>query len=236
VPLGYRLQLWHGAIATLLLPWACATGVSGDDDPSAATTGGGGTSSASGNNGGSTGGTSTTGGNGSSTSTAGGSGSTGGSSANGGSGAQGGGGPSCGDANCQSPESCTTCAQDCGCCVNTANCDGNFQNGCECTSVSCCGNSCETQHSNGLGQLYYDCVSLATYDTTQATKAATAWPTAGTILSASCTGPGQNSVICKQGTASCACWNYSGSNVGKVHQNLQDNTCYCPSSTDPTWN
>ena len=34
----------------------------------------------------------------------------------------------------------------------------------------CCATSCQTTHSNGAGQSFYDCVPLGTYNLTQAQK------------------------------------------------------------------
>jgi hypothetical protein len=140
--------------------------------------------------------------------------------------------PVCGDQICDVSESCVTCAMDC---PGAADCDGNPANGCECSTLGCCAGACQNQHVNGLGQFFYDCVPLGTYDTTQGTKAATAWPTVGMIFAANCNGPGQNEAICKQGVASCACWGYTGSNQGHVHLSATM-TCSCAAVNDPSWN
>src|SRR5262249_32831140 len=58
------------------------------------------------------------------------------------------------------------------CAANYLNCDGQAANGCECAGSMCCpGNTCETVHSNGSGQNFYDCAPLGTIDQTQAMEA-----------------------------------------------------------------
>jgi hypothetical protein len=108
--------------------------------------------------------------------------------------------------------------------------------GCECATPSCCGSSCATTHSNGLGTNYYDCTAKSTYNSTQGTEACGAYTgNQATCTTLSCTGPGSNQVVCGTTGGKCACWNYSGSNVGHVTTS-PNTTCYCPASTDPTWN
>jgi hypothetical protein len=106
--------------------------------------------------------------------------------------------------------------------------------GCECNTPSCCGSSCATTHSNGIGQSYYDCVAQGTFNSTQATEACGAY-TSSACSTLSCTGGGSNLVACGTNNGACVCWDYSGSNVGHVHASVNA-TCYCPSTTDPSWN
>jgi hypothetical protein len=108
--------------------------------------------------------------------------------------------------------------------------------GCECATPSCCGSSCATTHSNGLSENYYDCTAKGTYNSTQAMEACTAYTGNVALCStAACTGPGSNMVACGASGGKCACWNYSGTN--QTHVTTSSNsTCYCPTSTDPTWN
>jgi hypothetical protein len=108
--------------------------------------------------------------------------------------------------------------------------------GCECATPSCCGSSCATTHSNGLGENYYDCTAKSTYNSTQAMEACAAYTGNQSLCStAGCTGPGSNLVACGAINGKCACWNYSGSNVTHVTTSA-NSTCYCPTSSDPTWN
>ena len=109
-------------------------------------------------------------------------------------------------------------------------------NGCECNTPACCGGSCQTTHANGLGGNYYDCVDAGTYDTTQATAACASYTSNQAACSASgCTGPGSNMVVCGSSGGICVCWDYSGSNMGHVYSSGSA-SCYCPGSTDPSWN
>lgn len=108
--------------------------------------------------------------------------------------------------------------------------------GCECNTPACCGSKCETTHANGVGQNYYDCVDAGTYNVTQATEACAAYTGNQAACSSSgCTGPGSNMVVCGSSGNLCVCWNYSGTNVGHLYSSGQS-TCYCPGSTDPSWN
>jgi hypothetical protein len=124
----------------------------------------------------------------------------------------------------------------------TIDCDGNPNNGCECSTPSCCGATCQTTHSNGLGQLYYDCAPLgvpglpATYTPVMATEARNAWPFAGIDSTGTC-GMGMNGSTClaRQTATSCAVWCYTKSLAGRVHLNTASTTCPCPTTLDPTW-
>jgi hypothetical protein len=57
-------------------------------------------------------------------------------------------------------------------------------NGCECVGTGCCGNGCQTQHTNGVGNTFVDCNPAATHDQMTAEEACEAVPGA-TV--ASCT-------------------------------------------------
>ncbi|MFL5439322.1 MAG: hypothetical protein ACJ79W_09195, partial [Myxococcales bacterium] len=94
----------------------------------------------------------------------------------------------------------------------------------------------QTQHNNGLGQLYFDCNFLYSPQnpTTEqaATAAANAWSAIGTnrgICDPFCIG--------RQTGSQCAVWCYGGSNVaGRVSLNTLSNVCVCPNPGSPTWN
>jgi hypothetical protein len=131
----------------------------------------------------------------------------------------------------------STCTYTCN--PGRANCDTTPPNedGCECNTPGCCGSSCETIHSTGLGGSYYDCAAQATYNSTQALEACTAF--AGNSLA--CTAPscGLTSTICSAGSSTaCACWSYAGPSAGHVVNGGKPGAlyCMCPSPTDPTWN
>jgi hypothetical protein len=101
--------------------------------------------------------------------------------------------------------------------------------------TQCCGNgACQTQHSNGLGQSYYDCNPLYSPGQTTlaaATAAADAW-NAGTSF-ANC----DAYCLARQTNTQCAVWCYGISSfAGRVALNTTNNVCLCPSATSPTWN
>jgi hypothetical protein len=114
-------------------------------------------------------------------------------------------------------------------------------------SPGCCnsGTACQTKHSNGAGQSFFDCVALGTINATQADKARAAWiASRGT--------PTQTGLVeCQNGgdksdcsavvyAGACAMWCYGGTQFrAKAHVNTTNNLCYCPGSsigTTGTWN
>jgi stigma-specific protein Stig1 len=105
-------------------------------------------------------------------------------------------------------------------------------NGCECAGTGCCSGACQTAHSNGLGQTFYDCTAAGTYNLTQANEARAAWTVAGTDTIAPGCGTG---AVARQAFDRCAVWVYSGGGAGHVYLNTIDNTCLCPTASDPTW-
>ncbi|HEY2368398.1 MAG TPA: hypothetical protein VGH87_18505 [Polyangiaceae bacterium] len=135
----------------------------------------------------------------------------------------------CNGATCQ-----YTCKQ------NFSNCNSAAPdtNGCECATPSCCGSACATTHANGVGQNYYDCVDAGTYNQTQAGKACTAYTSDQfACQAASCIGDAGDLVVCgtPDGGASCVCWDYTGQDTSHVYKS-GSTTCFCPGTTDPTWN
>jgi hypothetical protein len=115
-------------------------------------------------------------------------------------------------------------------------------NGCECATPGCCATGCQTAHSNGVGQQFYDCLDAGTANQTQATLACNAYAAAvaadggdaGQCQLYGCTGPqGNNVLICTSALVGCYCWKFAGiaSTTGHV-----STTCLCPTDTDPIWN
>jgi hypothetical protein len=132
----------------------------------------------------------------------------------------------------------TTCQYTCK--PNYSNCANTAPdlNGCECATPSCCGSACANTHQNGVGQNYYDCVDAGTYNQTQAGKACTAYTNDQfACMAASCIGDAGDLVICgtPDGGTSCVCWDYVGTDISHVYKS-GTTTCYCPGTTDPTWN
>ena len=146
----------------------------------------------------------------------------------------------------------TTCTYTCG--AGFADCNAAAPNtgGCACPAAStsaqgtvggCCGSGCQTQHKNGVGGNYYDCVPPGTYNPAQATEAANSdTGQAGTTGTYGCgSGADTESLICKTtgGSASCTCWTYAatGADANALgHISASSSGCFCPGSGDPTWN
>jgi hypothetical protein len=149
--------------------------------------------------------------------------------------------------------SCAACGKACDTTTNSArSCDGKTclytcspgrqncdqtapdTNGCECVGTGCCGAGCQTEHSNGVGQSFYDCTALGTIDYSHAIMACAAY----TKDAAACTPQpcvyNAGSLVCSPGP-SCYCWKYEAGNSsvnGKVRT-----TCTCPiTNGDPAWN
>ena len=136
--------------------------------------------------------------------------------------------PSCNGVTCTYP----------GCHSGWSDCNTTAPNldGCECNTPGCCSNGCETTHSNGAGQNYYDCNALNTYDLSAGTEACTAYTgNQASCSGSSCAGPGSNLVVCGTTGGSCTCWDYSGTNSGHVYSS-GSTACYCPTSSSATWN
>ena len=110
--------------------------------------------------------------------------------------------------------------------------------GCECATPGCCaGNSCQTTHSNGVGQSFYDCLPLDTFNQTQALAACTAF----TGNQAQCTGAGclapdggpSGNVVCSSASPTdCVCWQYDAPFAGRYYNSgMPGNAnCFCPGS------
>jgi hypothetical protein len=128
-----------------------------------------------------------------------------------------------------------------GCSPGWSDCDRSppNSNGCECHSGGCCsGGTCQTAHSNGNGQTFYDCAAPATYNATQATEACTAFTgnaSQCTIAPAGACGATQG--VCSSGATKCLCWQYAGPAVGTMEQ-VTGPVCpdMCPSGQGTSWN
>jgi hypothetical protein len=123
----------------------------------------------------------------------------------------------------------------CGTCTSPQTCGGGG-------TANVCGGGSNCTHADGLGQSYTDCTdalgtpgTASTYNATMATDAAMAWAS-GSVTTGQC-GNGQNTTSVKflKTSTQCAAWQYTGALAGYVHLS-SNTTCYCPVSTDPTWN
>jgi hypothetical protein len=82
-------------------------------------------------------------------------------------------------------------------------------------------------HSTGLGQVWFDCQPLQTYDEAQAKAAGTAWRDVGSFTPAYC--GGTTCVDRTSGFNECARWCYSGSLAGYVYNDPAGGlVCLCP--------
>lgn len=111
--------------------------------------------------------------------------------------------------------------------------------GCECATPACCGDSCQTTHSNGAGGTFYDCAPAGTYTHEQAESACNASALLGGLTgSLGCSDKAcgaSDDTVCLGGLTDCTCWTYAGPNAGRVSK-ASGLGCQCPSATSPTWN
>jgi hypothetical protein len=113
--------------------------------------------------------------------------------------------------------------------------------GCECATPGCCGSGCQTVHSNGWGQSFYDCNPLNTFTSANAIEACTAYAKTVGGTSSNCQDVWECSgvpptFVCYSSTNlnQCygPCWNYaSGAQQGGV-----EGGCTCPFTKAATWN
>ena len=137
-------------------------------------------------------------------------------------------------ASCVASTGATCSAGACACPPAAPNLCGTNPKSC-CETSTCCGEACQTKHSNGLGNSFFDCSPPGTYSYSSALAAADAWGpgTSFDQYQLACTG-----CYGRQSATACAVWCYSGSPVsGRVHLNdVGSNACLCPSTLDGTWN
>jgi hypothetical protein len=109
----------------------------------------------------------------------------------------------------------------------------------------CCGTGCETTHSDGVGQNFYDCNQQGSHTQGQAQAACAAFTGNASACSPSSTCCGLFVGICLGTTASsecgsvggkCYCWQYAGQNIGTVQTVSGNCSASCGSGSDPSWN
>ena len=114
--------------------------------------------------------------------------------------------------------------------------------GCECATPSCCaggtntGAPCQTTHTDGVGNSFYDCNNLSTFSSVTAIEACTAYALSvgGTAADCSdgwtCSDPTTPSTVCYGADCSTYCWGYTaGKDAGEVEN------CSCPIGKVGTW-
>ena len=135
-----------------------------------------------------------------------------------------------------------------GCAPGFSDCDNSAPNvdGCECATPECCGNACATAHSNGVGQTFYDCAPLGTYNLIEALEACAAYTGDVNVCSVvdfpqPCMALDPYSVVCALGAPNYVTWSAVN---GPVARNIAGHVavgdpsmpgCPCVSATDPTW-
>jgi hypothetical protein len=118
--------------------------------------------------------------------------------------------------------------------------------GCECATPGCCGAGCQTTHTNGVGDSFYDCNPSGTHTMAEATAACAAYTGSNSQCSGSslccalnlvglCVGTTSES-ICGSVQGNCFCWQYSGNAPGTVQAVSGKCTAACGATTDPAWN
>jgi hypothetical protein len=116
--------------------------------------------------------------------------------------------------------------------------------GCACATAGstaegtpgCCGTGCQTQHTNGIGQSFFDCAASATHDATEALAACVAKtgdPNLCTNFSCSSTTSVYCDSTCVKNCSPCNCWEYGTGSANAGHVNT---ACNCASPSDPAWN
>lgn len=161
-----------------------------------------------------------------------------------------------------STSSCGACMQACNTLTGAAKCDGTScsyncnagridcnaatapdTDGCECATPGCCDGACQTTHSNGTGQSFYDCNAPGTHTAAAAAAACVAFGGGSSCKTSSvccgglsalglCLATTDNSV-CGSAGGTCHCWQYSGTNPGTVQNGC---SATCGAGGDPTWN
>ncbi len=122
--------------------------------------------------------------------------------------------------------------------------------GCECATPTCCGTGCANTHSDGVGQSFFDCNAPGSYNQAQAQSACTAYtgnagactPSTvsccnGLMLGNLCLGSSTTDhSVCGSAGGKCYCWQYSGTNSGKVESEGSSCSASCGGNGDPSWN
>ena len=135
---------------------------------------------------------------------------------------------------------CTANTCDYTCATGFINCGEPASGGCNCAGTACCSGSCQTAHSNGVGQTFYDCNELNVHSEPSATEACTAYviteggEASDCVSGNSCSQTPDNLSVCWSTNGGSTvlgsyCWEYAGTNAGKVV-----NTS-CPESVVASW-
>ena len=146
----------------------------------------------------------------------------------------------CGACGTRCPSAATCSSGSCACPAANPTLCGNSSDspGSCCAGPACCGKGCETIHSNGLGESYYDCGKTGTFSQAQAIAAAQAFAPTGTVVLA----PLCASCVCVNTDSQAAIFCYAGSQLAGLGQLFDVPDCtqaFCPTpgfSTTFHWN
>jgi hypothetical protein len=166
----------------------------------------------------------------------------------------------------------STCSYTCN--AGTSDCNTTAPNtgGCECLTPACCpggtntGAPCQTTHSDGLGNSYYDCNNLYTvtpntFTPVTAMEACTGYAVSQGKTAANCSdgwscagvkadrrwhrrGPGHHGLLLLEhdsNSTDCAntctyCWGYSANTDGAISDNGWVESCTCPEAKSASYN
>jgi hypothetical protein len=130
------------------------------------------------------------------------------------------------------------------CAAGHSNCNASSPDtdGCECATPGCCGTGCETTHTDGVGQAYFDCNPRATYTEAAAFAACTAYAKSVGSSGANCVGPltctgSSVPTVCfttSGGQCASYCWQYTGVYADGGPGTVWD--CACPAHVMGSWN
>ena len=145
----------------------------------------------------------------------------------------------------------TTCSYKC----NTGLIDCNAgtppdSDGCECATSpanpACCNGACQTVHSNGVGQSFFDCNPPKTFTAAQAQEACERYAGVGACSSSQvCCAIGLGGLcllgstatsVCGAAQGQCRCWQWGGPAPGTVQTVSGKCTAACGATSDPAWN
>jgi len=142
----------------------------------------------------------------------------------------------------------TACSYTCGSGFQDCNAANEHNtDGCECAGTACCsGGTCQTAHSNGVGETFYDCIASGVYDINQATEACFAFTgnaqycmPGGYYTCTDMNDAGLGDMLCSDTSpTACDCWGFSGAIQGHVSHGAAMMGCACPYPTNiyPSWN
>ena len=92
-----------------------------------------------------------------------------------------------------------------------------------------------TMHQDGLGDPFFDCAPLGTYNGIEAQAACSAHKKSPCAANYSCAFQGGDTEECDGFTPPCNCWGYSTGGSGTVGVGHVNTQCLCASNSDPTW-